>query len=325
VESLESITLDDVKAFYASHFRRDNATVALGGGYDIALAQRFEASLAELAEGSPEPQPAPTPAAFEGRHVLLVDKADADASISFGFPIDVRRGERDFYALWIANSWLGEHRNSVSQLYQVIREARGMNYGDYSYIEAFPEGGQRNVPPQHIGRRQQIFEVWIRTLPDAEAHFALRAAMRELKLLVDEGMTEEEFELSREFLKKYVLHFAETTSERLGYRVDDIFYRVDGEGHLARFQTMLDQITRDEVNAALKKYLAYDDVKIAMVTGSAASLKEALAADSPSPKTYGSPKGDEIVAEDENIAGFPLEIAAENIRVVPVDEMFQRP
>ncbi len=29
------------------------------------------------------------------------------------FRIDVHRGERDFYALWIANSWLGEHRNSV--------------------------------------------------------------------------------------------------------------------------------------------------------------------------------------------------------------------
>ena len=49
----------------------------------------------------------------QGARVRLRRQAGADASISFGFPIDVRRGERDFYALWIANSWLGEHRNSV--------------------------------------------------------------------------------------------------------------------------------------------------------------------------------------------------------------------
>ena len=68
-----------------------------------------------------------------------------------GAPIDVRRGSREWYALAVANSWLGEHRNSSSHLYQVIREARGMNYGDYSYIEAYPNGGQRSVPPTGAG------------------------------------------------------------------------------------------------------------------------------------------------------------------------------
>ena len=85
------------------------------------------------------------PPALNGREVLLVSKPDADASISFGFPIDLSRGEPDFYALWVANSWLGEHRNQSSHLFKVIREIRGLNYGDYSYIEAFPEGGE----PEH--------------------------------------------------------------------------------------------------------------------------------------------------------------------------------
>ena len=87
------------------------------------------------------------PPALDGREVLLVSKPGADASISFGFPIDLSRGERDFYPLWVANSWLGEHRNQSSHLFKVIREIRGLNYGDYSYIEAFPEGGSRSMPP----------------------------------------------------------------------------------------------------------------------------------------------------------------------------------
>ena len=51
-------------------------------------------------------------------------------------PIGVARGERDFYALWIANSWLGETSNQSSQLFNVIREKRGLNYGDGLFDEA---------------------------------------------------------------------------------------------------------------------------------------------------------------------------------------------
>jgi zinc protease len=96
---------------------------------------------------------------------VIVEKPGPSTAISLGYPIDLHRGSREFYALWIANSWLGEHRNSSSHLYKVIREKRGMNYGDYSYIEAFPQGGFRTMPPTGVGRRQQMFEVWIRPVP----------------------------------------------------------------------------------------------------------------------------------------------------------------
>src|SRR3546814_9933605 len=41
--------------------------------------------------------------------------------------------------LWLAKTWLGEHRSSSSHLYQRIREERGMNYGDYAYVERSEE------------------------------------------------------------------------------------------------------------------------------------------------------------------------------------------
>ncbi len=332
---LKAITAGDVKAFYRAHYTQGNATVGLGGGYSDDLPGRFAATLEQLATGAgtaPAISPAAIrPAAITGRQVLLIDKPGADASISFGFPIDVSRGERDFYALWLANSWLGEHRHSSSHLYQVIREVRGMNYGDYSYIETFPNGGRRQMPPTGVPRRQQIFEVWIRTLPNDQALFALRAALRELQLLVDGGMSEEEFELTRSFLSKYHLHFAETTSQRLGYRLDDRFYGTGGDGHLARFGAVfrlppsggtMPSLTRDEVNAAIKKYLRYDDLKIAIVSGDAENLKAAMIADAPSPMTYASDQPEEVLIEDLEIEDYPLRVAEEAVRVVPVDEVF---
>jgi zinc protease len=295
----------------------------MGGGYSKAALEQFEKSVQRLPAGKASAPAAPQPASIRGQQVLLVSKPNADCTISFGYPIDVHRGDKDFYALWIANSWLGEHRNSSSHLYQVIREARGLNYGDYSYIEAFPEGGFRRQPPPNVGRRQQLFEVWIRTLPNPKGHFALRAAMREVKDLVDKGMTQEEFDLTRSFLHKYSLHFAETTTARLGYAIDDEFYGMD-ESHLKKFREMMQKLTLADVNAAIRKHLRAENLKIAIVTGDADNMKQALATDAASPITYDSEKPAAIMAEDKEIEVFKLGIAADGIQVVPVEQMFEK-
>jgi zinc protease len=324
VAGLRSTTLEDVAEFYARHFTAGNATLGLGGGYDAALVGRFEATLASLSQAAAPPDPVIDPPTWEDTDVVLIDKPDADASISLGFPLDLQRGSRDFYALWVANSWLGEHRNQAARLFQVIRGARGLNYGNYSYLEAFPFGGQRTMPPVNVTRRHQIFEIWIRTLPNQQAHFALRAAIRELRQLIDGGMTAEEFELTRAFLDKYVLHFAETTAERLGYAMDDRFYDIAAPGHLQLFRDTLSTLTLEEVNAALRRYLRYDNLKIAIVTGEAARLRGALIENASSPIEYESPQSAELLEEDTAIATIALDVDSEQVTIVPVDQIFAR-
>jgi len=323
VESLRSITLDDVRAYWAARFTKDNVVIALGGAYPDTLEKRLEGDLARLPAGAPQLTPAPTPPPIRGRRVTIVEKPGPSTAISFGFPIDVHRGSREYYALWIANSWLGEHRNSSSHLYQVIREARGLNYGDYSYIEAFPNGGRRSMPPTGVGRRAQAFEVWIRPVPEERAVFTLRAAVREVEKLIADGMSKEDFEFTKDFLSKYCLHFAETTAARLGYAVDDRFYGLE-ESHLARFRRMMDEITLDEVNAAIRKHLQMEDVQFALVTANGRTIADALVSGAPSPMEYGDiEKPAEILAEDQEIQSHPLGISSENVTIVPVEEMFQ--
>lgn len=320
IESVESITLDDVKEFYKTYYTKDNVVVGIGGGYEASLVEQITSDLATLPAGAPAPAAKPSPEAIDGFHVLLVEKETRSTAISLGFPIDLLRGSKDFYALWLANSWFGEHRNSSSHLYQVIRETRGMNYGDYSYIEHFPRGWARQFPPSNVGRRQQIFEIWIRPVKNEEAHFALRAAIRELQKLVDNGMTQEDFELTKTFLKKYYLHYAPTTTMRLGYKMDDMFYGI--EDHLRTFPNILESLTLEDVNATIKKYLQYKNMKIAMITQNAESLKEALVNNTKSPKTYHVEKPAEILQEDEAIENYFLDIKAENVQILKADEMF---
>ena len=190
------------------------------------------------------------------------------------------RGQPDWYPLAVANSWFGEHRNSASHLYQVIREVRGLNYGDYSYIEHFANGGELEFPAPGDPRRQQIFEMWIRPVPHDWGHFALRAALRELKHLVDNGLTEEQSLEKRAALSKYVFHFAPTTMDRLGYAMDDKFYGIKGS-HLDLYRNAMQSMTRDRVNEAVRKHLQYKNLQIVIVTKDARALRDALISDAP--------------------------------------------
>jgi zinc protease len=322
VAGLNSITLDDVRAFHARHYTRDNVVIGLGGAYEDGLRDRLLADLGRLPEGAGSEAPDLKLKKIEGRQVVLVAKPGQSTAISFGHPTDLHRGSKEFYALWVANSWLGEHRNSVSHLFQVIRGDRGMNYGDYSYIEAFPQGGFRSMPPTGVGRRQQLFEVWIRPVPDNQAVFALRAALREVERLIENGFTQERFDEHRRFLKKYVAQFAKTTSGRLGYALDDRFYGIE-DGHLTRFRKMMDELTLDDVNAAIRKHLQTDDLVIAMVTADAEAMKTALVSGERSPIDYGEiEKPTEVLEEDKAIEIHPLRIDKGSVTIIPVDEMF---
>jgi zinc protease len=323
VASLKSITLEDIRAHYAKHFTRDNLVIGLGGSYDESLLERLRADLARLPAGAPPEVAPPSPAPLSGFSVTIVEKEANATALSMGFPIDIVRGSKEWYALAVANSWLGEHRNSSSHLYQVIREERGLNYGDYSYIEHYPNGGARSKPPQNVSRRRHLFEIWIRPVPNPTRHFALRAALREFKRLVDDGLTEGEFTLTRDFLRKYVLHYAPTTMERLGYALDDRFYGIDGS-HLERFRKAMDELTAADVNAAVRKYLQFGNMHIAVVTSDAGKFRDALVKDAPSPITYSTPKPPAVMQEDREIQTFPLKVDAGKVKIVKVEDLFAK-
>jgi zinc protease len=278
--------------------------------------------MGKLPAGKPRPVDPPAPAPIRGFRATIVEKDAPATAISMGVPIDILRGSKDWYALAIANSWFGEHRNSSSHLYQVIREARGLNYGDYSYIENFPEAGRRTVPPQNVCRRKQIFEIWIRPVPPEAGHFALRAALREYNHLVENGLTKEQFSLTQKFLKKYLLNYAPTTMARLGYAIDDSFYGIPGS-HLAQFRSMVGTLTLADVNRAVKKHLHYGAMEIVVVAKDAKGLHDELVNDLPSPITYRTKKPEAVQSEDREIAVFPVKLAPEDVTVVPVTEIFR--
>src|SRR5262249_25240653 len=150
----------------------------------------------------------------------------------------------------------------------------------------FVQDGGSTFPLPNVGRRQQAFTIWIRPVASAHAHFAVRQAVRELRRLVDAGLTREAFDETREFLGHYDKLWIQTPSRRLGYAMDGAFYGTGSlQDELAR---RLPSMTVDDVNAAVRRHLSAENLHLAVVADAegAGPFVEALAANAPSPIVY---------------------------------------
>jgi zinc protease len=330
VHSVNSITLEDVKAFYRKFYTRNNVVVAVGGGYPAGFEKIVRDDFNALPEGSVAAVPKPQPTSINGIHILLVEKDTNTSPVSFGFPTSLLRADKDFPAMMLFNSSMGEHRNSFGRLYQVIRETRGINYGDYTYIEAYPRGYSTQVPPVNVSRRSQIFEGWLRPIAatgSGDHHdrilFTIRAALRELNTTINNGMDAKTFDAARLFLTNYVVNYGATLSRRLAYRVDDAFYGIPDPGFLVSIKPKLEALTRDQVNAAIKKHLQLKNMYIVVITKDAESLKKKLLSGASTNIKYAGLQPESVLEEDKEISVYPIPVKEQDIRIVNINEVFE--
>lgn len=342
VSGVKSLTIDDVKSHYKNFFGNGNMTIGIAGNYTPDFLAKITKDLSSLPMAiSPIPvaQPSRKP---NGIEVEIVSKEKALGSAVFtGFPLDVTRSNDDFAALMIANSWLGEHRKSYSRLYQKIREQRSMNYGDYSYIEWYNNGGQNMLPRAGYPRKSNYFSIWLRPVQTAKglkgqypeldsisvghAHFAMRMALREMNQIIEIGLNQEDFELTRTFLRSYMKLYAQTPEQQLGYLLDSKFY--GRKDWLKEADALLEKVTLADVNAAMKKYWQTQNMFIAIVTDKsevvplARSLRDGIA----SPMSYSNVlKGvlsKDILDEDKLVENYPMKVS--NVTIVDSNDTFK--
>ena len=321
VSDIESITLEELKAFYRAQLTQGRLTLGITGDLPETTLATIKADLMTLPKGQPGKLMIPDAPMLKGRQATVVAKEGLQSTaVSFGFPIELNRSDKDWVAMWLVRSWLGEHRSHNSYLYQRIRQIRGMNYGDYAYIEYFPRGMFQTQPDANLGRSEQIFQVWLRPLRNnQDAHFATRVAMAELESLIENGLTEEQFEATRNFLKNFVVQLVASQDRQLGYALDSEFY--GNEGFVKQVRDGLATLTLADVNAAIKRHLSTDNVQYVFISGDAEDMKKRLAEETPSPMSYNAEKPAELLAEDKKMAVYPLKL--DGIEVTPLEQVFQ--
>ncbi len=319
--SLQKLTLDDVRAFYKDNYTQANLVIGLAGGYPPDLPGKVGTDFSKLPAGQPRTAKYETPKLAPGMQISLVKRETRATALSLGFPLEVTRAHKDWPALAVVASYFGQHRSSNSYLYQKLREARGLNYGDYAYIEYFPRGMFQFTPDPNQGRSTQAFQIWIRPVVPENGHFVLRAALYEYDKLVREGMTKEAFEATREFLTKYNNILTQTQGAQLGYALDSRYYNIPD--YVPYMREQLAKLTLDDVNNAIRKYLKSDAMRVVIITKDAEGLRDAILSNRPSPITYNSPKPKEITDEDKVIETYKINVKPEEVVIVPVEKVFE--
>jgi zinc protease len=151
---------------------------------------------------------------------------------------------------------------------------------------------------------------------------ALRIAIHELRRLVEEGLSEEQFQRTRAYLRKNALVLAARQGDRVGHALDARWF---GTPPLPAYLAEgLAKLTRDEVNGAIRRHLSAADLSVVAVTRDAKALAEALVADGPSTVTYDAEKPPELLEEDRRIGATRLGIRAEAVRTTKVGDVFAR-
>jgi zinc protease len=338
VAGVKSIEVAEVREFHHRMMTRERLEIGIAGGYDGSFGERLRKEINGLPEGAGAPsgaeaesadrgrpagreaRPVITPPPIHGLEVLLIDKPARSTAISLGFPHDVTRRDPDYWPLYVALTAWGEHRTFLGRLQREMRGQRGLNYGNYAYLDHFEQDSWSRFARPTIWRSAPHLSIWIRPVQPANGLFALRMAIWELRTLIANGLTQSEFETTREHLRNVSQLWRQTLARRLGLAMEDAhFSEPDG---LASLRRALDTMTLEQVNRALARRLTGTNLKAVLVCAHADSLRSLLDTGAPTPIVYSGGDAPSSVKDlDEVIAGLPWGVGS--VRVATAQEMFR--
>ncbi|EGA67832.1 putative protease [Vibrio sinaloensis DSM 21326] len=256
--SVQSLTLEDVKEFYHTHYTPQGAQIVVVG--DLSKRQAKKAlGFIENWQGEEAPllRPQVVKAPQEQR-IYLVDKPGAPQSIvrfvRQGLPFDAT-GET--YLTQLANFNLAGNFNS--RLNQNLREDKGYTYGASGYLAANREVGAI------------VFSAQVR----ADSTLAsIREFENELNEYSVSGMTDDEMKFLRLAVGQQDALKYETPSQKAQLLSSILAYSLD-EDYLKQRNEIVETVDKSTLDKLSGKWFSPDDYQI-IVVGDAKSLKPQL-------------------------------------------------
>jgi zinc protease len=184
LETLSSITREDIVQFYQAYYRPNNVSIVLVGKISMEESEKLFGPLFRKWEPKPVIRPAlSTVVNLSGPVIEKIDRPITQANIVWGHP-GIARSNPDFYALQVMNYILGGG-GFVSRLVDNIRDNLGLTYGIYSHFDA------REYPG--------AFQIAIET-KNQNTNQALSEILKELRKLIERGVSPTELEEAKAYL-----------------------------------------------------------------------------------------------------------------------------
>jgi zinc protease len=247
-DSLSALSREDIQEFFTAYYRPNNATIILVG--QISLEEAV--SLLEEALKNWKPATIPAPALTQpprmSRPVIeKIDRPISQANIIWGH-LGIARSNPDFYALQVMNYSFGGG-GFVSRLLDQIRDNLGLTYGISSSFDARREAG--------------AFSITIET-KNQNTNKTLEEIGRELKKLLESGLTENEIEEAKAYLTGSFPLRMDSNAKLLNL-LGSIDLNDLGLNFPDRYLLLINQVTAAEILRVARKYLDPDNFLLVVV------------------------------------------------------------
>jgi zinc protease len=265
IESINSITTADVREFFVQRYGGRSLILTLVGDINASeVRAQFEQAFGSFSGPQSVDINVTDPAHQDGARreiVLLKDKANVDILLGSAAPL--RRASEDYYAAVLANSALGQSTLS-SRLGLQVRDKEGLTYGINSAFRA----PSLAAGPWYIGVSVNPFNV----------ERAIQSATKVLRDYVEHGIHADELaDQKSAAIGSFKVSLA--TNRGLARSLWNAEFYGLGADYLDRYPQIIQNVTLEEVNAAIRRYFRPDQLTIVI----AGDYQAATTSTSPTP------------------------------------------
>jgi predicted Zn-dependent peptidase len=248
IESVRSMTLEDMKGYLLSHLGKNNAIIIIGGDIERSEAEKVSKEVLALL---------PNLSAKELGYIEASDKCKEkvteaetqQAYIYFGSPFHLKYNDSEQYIAKVAGYILGGS-GFGSRLMEEIRVKRGLAYSAYGHFVN--------------SRTTAYLTGYLQTKLDKqkEAKSLVQDLVEEF---VKEGITQKELDAAKEFLIGSEPLRSETLSQRLNRAFNEYYYD-HSLGYHDKQLEKIEALKLEEINAFIKKHQEIADLSFSIVT-----------------------------------------------------------
>jgi len=275
-QAVKRVRRQDLVRWHRNHFVGKNAFLVVAGEVDpekvTDVAQRTLGSLKQGKRAVPQYAEPPRPS---DRNILVVDRPGSVQSVIYLGNLAIRRANREWIPLTVANQVLGG--SAASRLFMDLREKRSLTYGAYSAI------GER----VDVGPFVAYSSVRTEVTPEAVGAF-----FDHLELIHREPPTPEELTNARRYLSDSFPLQVDTPGKLADLVMELRTYGLPAD-YWTKYRDYIRQTSASEAHYAARTYIRPAEALL-VVVGQAADFAPALAKFGP--VTVVSPDG-EIKAE----------------------------
>lgn len=248
-ETIKKISLQDIKDNYNTYYKPNNAYMAIVGDINTEETKKLVTQLfSDWQKGKIPASNFEKPTNAEKTEINFIDVPNAvQSNVVIANNIDLKLGDKDFYAVKLANNILGGGMSG--RLFKNLREDKAYTYGAYS-----------SVSSDRYGALFKASSSVRNTVTDS----AIVEFRKELKKIRNEKVTDEELKITKAIYTGNFVMNVEKPETAASFALNIAKHNLP-EDYYEKYLENINSVTIEDIQNVAKKYFQVDNSKIVIV------------------------------------------------------------